>query len=78
MADLLRPRQEDRILMVAHNPGAALLADMLLKAAPDLSEFDRFPTCAALVADFDIENWQQLQRGTGRTAHFIVPRDLID
>ena len=78
MAHALHPRDEDCILMLAHNPGSAMLADMLLAEAPDHPDFDTFPTCATLVADFDIANWRDLRSGTGRVVAFIVPRDLIE
>lgn len=78
MEQLLHARSEDCILMVAHNPGSAMLAESLLARAPDHIDFDRFPTCATLVADFDIANWDSLHHGTGRAVHFVVPRDLTD
>jgi phosphohistidine phosphatase len=78
MAELLRGRSEDCTLMVCHNPGAGMLARMLLGDAPDHPDFDLFPTCATLVADFDIPDWRALRNGTGTVAHFIVPRQLTD
>ena len=78
MADALRSRVEDCILMVAHNPGSAMLADMLVETAPDHPSFDAYPTCATLVVDFDIENWRELRHGTGKVVEFVVPRDLIE
>lgn len=77
MATTLQSRSEDCILMVAHNPGSAMLAEMLLADAPDHPDFFRYPTCATLVADFDITNWSDLRHGTGEALHFVVPRDII-
>lgn len=78
MAEALRTQTADCILMIAHNPGSAMLADMLLATAPTHPDFDRYPTCATLVADFDITHWRDLTPGTGTARHFIVPRDLIE
>ncbi len=78
MAGELRKREEDCILMLGHNPGSAFLAEMLLRSPPDHDDFDRFPTCATLVAAFDVETWSDLRMGTGRAIAFTVPRDLKD
>lgn len=77
MQHMLHGRSEACLLMVGHNPGCAILADMLLASAPQHPDFARFPTCATLVADFDIAHWPDLRLGTGRAVHFVVPRDLI-
>ncbi len=77
MARILRQQTADCILMVAHNPGTAILAERLLKTAPDQPEFHAFPTCATLVADFEIETWRALEMASGTTVHFTLPRTLI-
>lgn len=77
MQQALSGQTEDCVLMVAHNPGSAMLADTLLHSAPSHPDFYAYPTCATLVADFDIANWRDLQHGTGQAAEFMVPRDLI-
>lgn len=74
MLGAIRSRSEDCIMMVAHNPGCAILAATLLVEP----SFEAYPTCATLVADFDISDWHHLQRHTGRTTAFVVPRTLID
>lgn len=78
MLHILRQQSADCILMLAHNPGSAILAEQLLQRLPDDEEFDRFPTCATLVAEFEIEDWSKLEIGTGTSRNFIVPRRLID
>ena len=72
----LKAATGDTVLMIGHNPGCAMLADMLLAQRPDHEAFDRFPTCATLIADFDISSWRDLKLGTGTAVHFTVPRDL--
>lgn len=78
MEAALYKRDENCVLMIAHNPGCAMLANMLLAETPDHPSFQSFPTGATLVADFDIDSWRNLRRGTGTTVHFIVPRDLTE
>lgn len=76
LAAALKRRTEDCVMIVGHNPGCAILAEMLLQQAPDHPDFYRYPTAAVLVADFDIATWTTLGVGTGKLAHFTVPRDL--
>jgi phosphohistidine phosphatase len=78
MARILRKQSGDCVLMVAHNPGSAFLAQQLLDHVPDHPEFDNYPTCATLIATFDIADWSELRMGTGVPENFIVPRDLIE
>ncbi len=78
MARILREQTGNLVLMVAHNPGSALLASELVQYPPDHFDFDRFPTCATLVLAFDISAWSELRAGSGHPKHFIVPHDLTD
>lgn len=78
MEAALHERKEDCILMIAHNPGCAMLAETLLAKPPEHPDFFRYPTGATLVASFEITSWRQLRSGTGSATHFIVPRDLTD
>lgn len=77
MLGVLRTATGDSVLMLAHNPGIAAFAAALLTDPPDHPRFDAYPTCATLVARFDIEDWTELAPGTGKAKAFIVPRDLI-
>lgn len=78
LAATLKRCSEECVMIVAHNPGCAMLAEMVLKQAPDHPQFYRYPTGAVLVADFDITTWASMRMETGTLAHFIVPRDLND
>lgn len=78
MARILMRQTDDCIAMVGHNPGIAFLAARLVDDTPDHPDFDTYPTCATLVADFDVESWRDLKMGTGKLRHFIVPRSLIE
>lgn len=64
------------VMMLAHNPGIAEFAARLLARPPSHPRFAAYPTCAALVADFDAKDWAEVRFGTGRLVDFVVPRDL--
>lgn len=64
------------VMMLGHNPGIAALAASLLKTGVDHPRFARYPTCATLVAEFDAQDWSEVDPGTGTAVDFIVPRDL--
>lgn len=76
--DVLAGAQGECVAMLAHNPGIAAFAGMLMAELPTHSGFERFPTLATLVADFDIDRWSALELETGRPVDFIVPRELTD
>ena len=78
LLDLVANAKEDRILLVGHNPGMALLAQGVLNAAPNHERFEQFPTAALLVARFDIASWMQIGLGTGTAEAFVTPHDLIN
>lgn len=72
----LQQAQGHTVLMLGHNPGIATFAAELLHDAPDHPRFDDYPTCATLVADFEIDSWADLSLGTGRALDFVIPADL--
>jgi phosphohistidine phosphatase len=76
MARALHTRDEPCVLIIAHNPGCGMLANMLLTNIPKHAQFNSYPTGATLVADFNIPRWQDLRHHTGSVIHFCVPRDL--
>lgn len=76
MLRTLKMRDEACVMIIAHNPGCGMLADMLVAKSPPHPEFYSYPTGATLVVEFDITSWRDLRDGTGHTAHFVVPRDL--
>lgn len=64
------------VLMIGHNPGIAAFAAALLDHAPDHPRFGDYPTCATLVARFDINHWHDLHWGQGTAIDFTIPADL--
>lgn len=78
LLETLRGASGACVLLLAHNPGMAILARQIVAFMPKHPRFSDYPTCATLVADFNIENWTELTPGTGATAAFAVPRDFDD
>lgn len=76
MTRILSKQTGDCILLIAHNPGIAVLAEHVLAQPPSDPTFDTYPTCATLVADFPITAWADLRMGTGTVRHFNLPRSL--
>ena len=76
MRGALREASGGTALMIGHNPGAAQLARDLLESAPQHPKFFGYPTCATLIAEFDIGHWGELDWRSGRAADFVVPRQL--
>ena len=72
----LRTATSDTVLMLGHNPGSGIFASEIVAAPPDHPQFSRYPTCATLVAEFDIADWRDADWGNANARHFIVPRDL--
>jgi len=66
------------VAMVAHNPGTGVLAAMLAANAPAHPSFDRYPTGATTVLEFDAETWGHVQPGMGQIRAFAIPRELPD
>lgn len=76
MLRALHSATQDSVLMLGHNPGIAEFAHLLLITPPEDAGFKRYPTCATLVAAFDVPKWSDVTYGTGRFVDFIQPRTL--
>ena len=72
------PGKVGSVLVIAHNPGleeaAAALADGSGEPMERLQR--KFPTAALARLDFEIEDWSQLQPGSGRVSQFVTPGAL--
>lgn len=66
------------VLMLGHNPGIAAFADALVAQQPNHPRFHDYPTCATLVAEFEIDDWADLKKASGTPLAFVIPRELID
>lgn len=81
LLDLLRsvPDTVESVLMVGHNPGTAILADVLCadgeSPALDLMR-TKFPTAALAIIELEVDRWEETQRDCGRLLSFTRPREL--
>lgn len=75
---LLKDARGQTVLLLGHNPGIGLCAAALVGTAPDHPRFRDYPTCATLIADFDIADWDDLIPGRGKVVDFRVPREFTD
>ena len=67
------------LLIVAHNPGLADFAALLIATgdtAPRQRLAEKFPTAALAVIDFPLSAWDKLHPKSGRLGRFVVPRAL--
>jgi phosphohistidine phosphatase len=77
LAVLREPREAATLLVIAHQPGIGALARRLLADPPDADPvFDKFPTGATAVIDFDAAAWPDIGWQSGRLAGFAAPRSL--
>ncbi len=77
MLAVLRHAAGDTVMVIGHNPGIAEFAQKLVAREPANPEFQRYPTGATLVADFNIASWQDLVWGQGIIDDFMVPREVL-
>jgi len=78
MLGLLRAAQGRSVMLIGHNPGMVFFARALIATPPPDVRFERYPTAATTIIDFDLDEWHQVGWRAGRAVDFIVPRDLID
>jgi phosphohistidine phosphatase len=61
------------VMLIAHNPGIADFAAMLLEREPSDPEFRRYPTSATSVIDFFEDSWAKTGPGKGQLLEFFRP-----
>lgn len=66
------------VLMIGHNPGISEFAMNIVDEPPQHNRFFDYPTCATLVAAFDLNDWRELTWSSGRTLDFVIPRELLE
>lgn len=72
LMQVLKQARQQTVMMIAHNPGIGRFAAELPANPPMDDMFRKYPTAATLVVDFQIDNWSQLQAGTGSLRDFTV------
>jgi phosphohistidine phosphatase len=72
------PGKVGSVLVIAHNPGLEEAAQALADGSGEPMERlqRKFPTAALARLDFEIEEWSQLQPGSGRMSQFVTPGAL--
>lgn len=63
--------KSDTVLVVGHNPDMAVLSMRLIN-----ERLEKFPTCAAVVINFAISSWYDMQVGSGRMELYTYPKLL--
>lgn len=74
--NVLRNRKSPVIMLIAHNPGIAEFAARIIGNPPDHEKFQKYPTGATSIIEFDVDSWTDIAWGTGRLIDFQVARDL--
>ena len=64
------------VLVIGHNPDISEFAAEMVAKPPKHARFDGFPTGATAVIRFDIDDWDQVEPGTGQVLEFVIPREL--
>ncbi len=76
--DVLSSAIGDTVLILAHNPGIAMLAQGMVSHHHPHPRFADYPTGATLVVDFDCDSWDKAEPGAGQAHAFVIPRELED
>ncbi len=77
MLDILRSsKDESTILMLGHNPGIAIFANMLVQEPPQHVRFRDYPTGATTILEFSTSRWADVDWGSAIVDEFVVPREL--
>ena len=75
------PKDCDTVMVVGHQPGLGALARKLAEENVRrrcARAFEHFPTGAAAVLEFDIDEWAELDYHKAKFVDFAVPRELTD
>ena len=80
LIDLVRgaPTEAGQLMIVGHNPGMHEIVLMLTAGPQELRNdaASKFPTAALAEISFDVGDWTDVTRGSGRIRSFVKPRDL--
>jgi len=77
LMDALHKASGASVMMIAHNPGIAFFAQGLVSALPGDARFERYPTAATAVIDFDAPDWTKVAWSSGTVTDLVFARDLI-
>lgn len=69
----------ESLLLVGHNPGTGILAEVLSGAGPEESlqlMRAKFPTAGLAIIELSVDRWKDVVSGCGSLKEFVRPRDL--
>lgn len=75
--DMLRTASAQTVLLLGHNYGIAECAQELVERWPEHPRFEDYPTCATTLIEFDVSNWEEIEKSLGRCVDFAVPREVL-
>lgn len=76
MLAVLKHATANTVMMIGHNPGIAEFAARMVTAPPLNPDFNRYPTGATLVVDFNTNSWADIGYGNGAVVDFIIPSEI--
>jgi phosphohistidine phosphatase len=74
------PASAETLAMIGHQPGIGAFLRKLANAdAPACCTraYQKFPTAACAILEFDTETWADIAFGDGRFTSFAIPRELV-
>lgn len=71
MLAILKTATHPTVMMLGHNPGISEFAARLPARPPLDPDFRRYPTCATLVVDFQVDSWSQVEAHQGSVMDFV-------
>lgn len=69
----LKTATHPTVMMIGHNPGIGEFAARLPARPIFDPDFRKFPTCATLIIDFQIDDWSEVKPGFGAVLDFFTP-----
>ena len=78
MLDIIRDKANgENVLVIGHQPAIGSLARALrVDPAPHHESFEKYPTGATTILDFDTTDWRQVDFGGGEFDRYIAPENL--
>ncbi|NOZ74019.1 MAG: hypothetical protein GXO90_01385 [FCB group bacterium] len=75
LLSFIQSRKNNRqdIAIVGHYPSLPQVSELLTGEL-----IDKFPTCAVVRIQFDVNDWSRIGPGTGRRIYFQYPKNLPD
>lgn len=77
LLDVLKTASAPVVMMIGHNPGIGEFAASLPARPIYDPVFRKYPTCATLIVDFQIDDWAEVKPGQGAVLDFFTPSELV-